>query len=196
MHACIFVLAILSQAADDEKVFSGPQVGEEVGEFTVRGVFDDAAGKDLNFVKEAEGKPLLLIFVHQLTRPSAGVTRALAQYAQKRKEDGLAAGIVWLTSDPADAESYLKRARQSLDFKVPVGISTEGIEGPGALGLNRNVMLTILVAKENKVTANFALVQPSLTEAPKILAKVVDLIGGDPPTLEELQPPAPRKRKD
>lgn len=181
-------------AATEEEVFSGPQPGEEAVPFTVQGVFDDDAGKELDFVTAADGGPLLLIFVHQVTRPSAGVTRALAHYAAQRKEDGLHCGVVWLTTDASEAEDYLKRASRSLALEAPVGISLEGPEGPGSYGLNRNVALTVLVIHEGKVTYNYAEVQPSLTEAPAILAEVCKLIGGEPPTLEQLQPPPARRR--
>ena len=71
------------------------------------------------------------------------------------------------TDDKAKAEEYLTRARQSLNFIAPVGISVDGGEGPGAYGLNRNVELTILIANQNQVTANFAIVQPSVTGGPQ-----------------------------
>ena len=72
--------------------------------------------------------------------------------------------------------------------EVPIGISVDGAEGPGAYGLNRHVALTVLVGQGGKVSANFALVQPSVqADAPKILAKVAELIGEKPPSAEELQ---------
>jgi hypothetical protein len=189
---CLIALLLLSGTiglgadSPDEQVFSGPQPGEELTAFTVAGVYDDE-GKDLDFVAQADGKPLLLIFVHQVTRPSAGLTRLLTKYAAGRAGDGLHAGVVWLAADRSEAEQYLKRARQSLDLRSPVGVSLDGAEGPGSLGLNRNVTLTILVANEGKVTANFALVQPALTDAPLVLQEVVKLVGGEVPTLEELR---------
>src|SRR5205823_2231531 len=68
-----------------------------------------------------------------------------------------------------------------------IGISTDGKEGPGSYGLNRTMTLTILVGKEGKVTANFALVQPSLqADLPKILDEVVKVAGGKAPKVEEL----------
>src|SRR5262249_40371321 len=54
-------------------------------------------------------------------------------------------------------------------------------------GLNRNVTLTIIVGKDNKVSANFALVQPSIqADLPKILKEVVAVVGGEVPKLEDL----------
>jgi hypothetical protein len=71
---------------------------------------------------------------------------------------------------------------------VPIGISLDGQEGPGAYGLNRKMTLTVLVAKDNRVTANFALVQPSIAaDAPEIGHAIVRVLGGEKkPTLEEM----------
>ena len=50
--------------------------------------------------------------------------------------------------------------------------------------------LTILVARDDRVTANFALVQPSLpADVPRVLGEVVKLVGGKVPTLAELRRP-------
>jgi hypothetical protein len=74
---------------------------------------------------------------------------------------------------------------------VVYGLSTDGAEGPGAYGLNRNVTLTVLIGKEGKATANFALVQPSIqADGPKILKAIVDVTGGGKvPNLAELAGP-------
>jgi hypothetical protein len=171
----------------DEPIFSGPQVGEKLPTFQVRGALDETAGKELDFVAQAAGKPLVLIFIHDATRPSIAMTRILSAYTLTRAKDGLATGVVWLDDDATAAESTLKRIRHALTPDAPTGISLDGREGPGNYGLNRNVMLTILVAKDNKVTANFALVQPSIqADLPKILKAITDVVGGTPPKLEEL----------
>ena len=94
---------------------------------------------------------------------------------------------MWLDDDPTEAETTLKRIRHALTPGAPTGVSLDGKEGPGSYGLNRNVMLTILVGKGGKVTANFALVQPSLqADLPEILEEVVAVAGGSVPKVEEL----------
>lgn len=180
-------LAAGNLQAADEPLFSGPQVGEKLTPFKVLGVYDPQAGKEVDFVAAADGKPLLLIFVHDLTRPSASLTRALCAYMQPRAAEGLHCGVVWLTADRSQTEQYLRRAQRSLNLVSSVGISLDGLEGPGAYGLNRKVGLTILVAKDNQVSANFALVQPALTDGPKILAEVAKITGAKAPTLEEFE---------
>lgn len=181
---CLF--AAIVQA--DEEVFSGPQVGERLVPFTARGTLGDVAGKEFDLVKTADGKPVLLIFIHELTRPSVGLARLIGNYGAKRAKDGLVSGVVFLAADPTEMEIKVKRAARALPQDIPVGVSGEGQEGPGAYGLNRNVAMTVLVANENKVTANFALVQPSIqADAPKIAKEIVEALGGGKvPTLDEL----------
>ena len=172
----------------DDPIFSGPQVGEKLSPFTVRGVFDQDAGKEIDFVAQAGGKPIVLIFVHDVNRQSISMTRILSQYTSSRVKDGLATGVVWLDDDATEAETRLKKIRHALTPQAPIGISVDGREGPGSYGLNRSVMLTILVGKEGKVTANYALVQPSLqADLPKILESIVSVVGGAIPKLEELE---------
>jgi len=169
------------------EIFSGPQKGESLGKLTIRGVLGDLQGKDIEPIAQAGGKPLLLIFVHEVNRPSVGVTRILGDYAAKRSNDGLHCSVVFLSDDATETEAWMKRASGALPKDVTLGISQDGKEGPGEYGLNRKVTMTILIAKEGKVTANFALVQPSIqADAPKVLQAIVDVVGGKVPSLEEL----------
>ena len=94
----------------------------------------------------------------------------------------------WPTTPPPPSSSSAGPATRC-PTGVPIGISVDGAEGPGAYGLNRNVTLTVLAGKGGTVTANYALVQPSVqADAPKILAEVAELVGGEVPPLEELMP--------
>lgn len=171
---CVALLA--TQSHGDDPVYSGPQPGEKLVPFQVIAVNGDQAGKQVDPIAATDGKPTLLIFVHSLSRPGVALTRGLTSYATAMKEHGAASGIVWLDDDKAKAEAYLTRAAKSLNFKSPVGVSIDGGEGPGAYGLNRNVELTILIAKDNMVEANYALVQPSVTEGAKIAESLAKLI--------------------
>lgn len=180
------VIGVSGIALADDPVFSGPQAGEKIMSFKVAGVYGDDAGKEIDFVKRADGKPVVLIFNHKLTRPGAALMRSVTSYALSRKKDGLDVFVVWLAKDKSKAEEYLTRAKLSIAIKAPIGISVDGEEGPGTYGLNRNVEQTVIVANKNKVTANFALVQPSVTDAPKIAKQIVKVIGGKAPTLEQM----------
>jgi hypothetical protein len=184
----LFLISVPISATAADPVFSGPQVDEKVPAFKVRGVFDDSAGKELDFVTAAGDKPLVLIFVHDVNRQSISLVRVLSSYTVSRAKDGLHTGVVWLNEDATEAENTLKRIKHALTPNAPTGISLDGREGPGAYGLNRNMQVTVLVSKAGKVTANFALVQPSLqADLPKILDEIVKVAGGKVPKLEEIE---------
>ena len=100
--ACALPVAVRGA---DEPIFSGPQVGETLASFKVKGVYDDDAGKELDYIKKADGKTIFVIFVHKRTRPSFGVTRTLMEYAATRKKDGLFSAVVLLPEDATDTEN-------------------------------------------------------------------------------------------
>lgn len=184
---CLFVLGAAGLARAEDPV-SGPQVGEKLPPFKVRGVLDSHAGKDIDFIEMAKEKPVVLVFVHDVNRQSIAMTRVLTSYTKTREKDGLTTGVVWLSDDATEAEAAVKKVKHALTEGVPVGVSPDGREGPGKYGLNRKVTLTILVGNKNKVTANFALVQPSLqADLPKILEAVVKEVGGKVPKLEDIE---------
>ena len=166
-------------ATDAPKVFSGPQVGEVLPPLTMRRVVGPEFDEQADFVATADGKPMLIVFVHQRTRPAFGLANLLMRFAATREEAGLQRALVFLSDDLTATEAWIKRIPQYFEKGTPVGISTEGAEGPGSYGLNRNVTLTVLVGKEGKATGNFALVQPSIqADGPKILQAIVDVTGG------------------
>lgn len=174
-------------APDQPAIFSGPQVGEMLPPLTVRGAFEPVAGQEIDPVQDAGQQPLVLIFVHDVNRLAVSLTRTVSEYAHSRAGDGLASAVILLDDDPTTAEATLKRIRHALTDQVTHAVSIDGREGPGAYGLNRNVMLTILVAKAGKVTANHAIVQPSLQiDLPKILTSIVGVVGGPVPKLDEV----------
>ena len=176
-----------SGAKPDDGLFSGPQVGEPLPGFSFQRMFGKNPSEVLDPVKRASGKPVVVIFVHKVTRPGIAAIRVVTKFLGKKKPTGITAAVVFLTDDPTSTVNFMKRARRALPSEVPIGYSRDGIEGPGAYGLNRQVELTVLVANQGKVTANLALVQPSMpVDVPKILKAIVAQVGGKVPTLASL----------
>ncbi len=182
----VLLLAATAIQADDP-VFSGPQPGERLMPFRVLGFAGPQAGKEFEVLDQIRGAPAVLVFVREITRPALQLLRPLDLYGTKLAGDGLRMHFVWLSADKSRTEQFLQTARNSLGLKSPVSISLDGLEGPGNYGLNRKVTLTILVARDHKIVANFAIIQPNETDAPKILAAVAKLMGKPVPTLAEVR---------
>lgn len=174
--------------AQDEaqKVFSGPQPGESMEVFDVQYAFGDAAGMTMQPLKEAGDKPTLLIFNHKLTRPAIGLTRVLTKFAEQHS-NSLYTNMIFLTDDVTATQQRLTAARRALPAKTHVTIAPQGIEGPGAYGLNRKVTLTIVFGDKQKVISNTALIEPSVqADALKILTPIAKALKVKVPTLAEL----------
>jgi len=182
-----FQLAAASAQDNTSEVFSGPQPGEKPAPLPIRLTLGTKAGTDFDPVTTAAQKPLLLIFVHDINRQSISMTRVLSGYAASRTDAGLQTSVVFLADDLPAMEAQVQRMQHALTPDVPTGISVDGREGPGTWGLNRNVTLTIVISRADKVSANYALIQPSLqADLPRILKSLVAEIGGELPQLDKL----------
>jgi len=175
-------------AAADDPFFSGPQPGEKLAALKMQVLLGQGAGKEADPVTAAGGKPVVIVFVHQITRPSIGTMRMVMNYANSRRKEGLCAAVVLLTADVTETTNFVKRASHAMPKNIQLGVSAAGIEGPGAYGLNRKATITAVVGKQGKVTANFALIDPSQqADAPKIATAIAAALGDKKPvTLAQL----------
>ena len=183
-----FILAGLcpvGQAFADD-VFSGPQPGEKTTGFKVIGISGTTPQSERDPIAENKSGPIALVFLHALERSLVPLLRVTDEYGALRK-DHLRTEVIFLGADRITAEQRIKAAVNSLKLKSNVGLSLDGNEGPGNYGLNKECMMTIIVAKDNKVTANFALVQPGIADAPKVIEALAKVSGDEnPPSVEKL----------
>lgn len=187
LFGCLSLFLASSIRADDEPVYSGPQAGESVTPFSVLQFSGENANQEVELLEENGKGPTMLIFVHQLTRPLMQLLRPVDAFASELQEQRLETHFIWLTGDRTETSNFLNRARGSLQLRSPIGISLDGIDGPGNYGLNRNVTVTILLADDGKVKHNFAIVQPNETDAPKVLQAMAELVNTEAPSPEEIQ---------
>jgi hypothetical protein len=179
----------VEQQASDP-VFSGPQVGEALPAFKVTSLSGESEGRSFDPVADAKDQSIMLVFMHERTRPGFGLMRAVTNFAAEKKTKGMNVAVVFLTDDATETAKWSKNVQRMFSEDVKYGMSMEGKEGPGSYGLNRNVIVTVLVGKQGKVTGNFALVQPQLqVDGPKILKSIAAVSGGGKiPTMAELEP--------
>lgn len=174
------------QAQETDKVYSGPQASEPLPSFALLRLNGSDAGREIASHTLLENQPCLLIFIHDVNRQSISFARTLSSYAHLSRSK-LRTCVIFLQSDINEGETLFKRMGHALHSETPTFVSVDGKEGPGSLGLNRKVTLTILVGNKGEVKANFALIQPSLqTDLLPIANAMVDLIGGDRPELAKL----------
>ncbi len=173
--------------AIQEPVFSGPQPGEKIKPFKVLQVKADEP-KEVEIVKETDERTTLICFVHRLSNDDRILfgLGLVDFYASRHKE--LTSHFVLLSDDRAKMITMLRGwARGPLFTKTLVSVSVDGVEGPGYYGLNRNVAMTVLVAKGNKVVNNLVFNAPNNRDLQAIMAAVAKALGKPEPTLAKVQ---------
>ncbi len=185
--------------ATSKPMFSGPQVGERLPALKVQ-LLGEKEPKEL--VASHNGKPVQIIFFHKMARIAFAVIKPVTEFAVKyEKEKNFRTILVFLTDDPPAMERQMKAVAGYLPKEVMVGVSPDGSNGPGNYGLNRNTMMTVLLGQGDKVTANFALGQPSQNvDGLRIAKAIVDLLKVPAPDYKKFaggmnrsQPPIDRK---
>ena len=169
-------------------VFSGPQPGEFTTPFNTVELRGESQGSAVDPVHVNRGKPTALVFVHGIERSMVPLMRVIDTFGSEYREK-IITNWVFLSDDPVTSRQRLPQVGRSIKIQGRMLLSSDGIEGPGNYGLNKDCLLTILTAKDNKVTANFALIQPGIADAKEVVEALSSLIGLDaPPSVESLTP--------
>ena len=188
------------KTAEGKPLFSGPQPGEKIPPFKVTGLAGGFDGKQIDPISLAGGKPQVLIFMDENRvglRGLFGLARIVSQIKDK-SDKGLHFSAILLGDDPAKLSQFGKRFGSRLSGLV-MAASQDGRDGPGALGLNRTVSMTVVVAKDGKVTHNFVFPQSMLYPDPHVLGAIAGAIGQKRETVakwlnEEPAAAAPERR--
>ncbi len=198
LRCLLLLIAATPVIAQDDPVFSGPQVGEDLVPFKMIPPGAERGNEEIDLLANAGDKPVVVIFLHEQTRPGFSLGRAIINLVADRGPEKLVGSMVYLDDDPTAANTWLSNIKNYFPPKAIIGYSPDGKEGPGAYGLNRNVSVTVLIGVKKKVTANFALVQPSMqTDAPKIFKAIADVLGEEEvPNVEDFSSMSRRRGSD
>lgn len=184
MRSLIAAIALnLAPVHAADPIFSGPQTGEAATVFKVVNLTGEERDKERQVSADAV---TALVFVQGIERSLVPLLHVVDQYGASRK-DRMKTEVIFLFPDRLAGEQRGKAVSSSLKLQSKVSLSLDGIEGPGNYGLNKGCLMTILVTKDGKVTDNFALVQPGISDAPKVVEALARACGDtSPPSIEEL----------
>ena len=190
--------------SQENRLYSGPQPGEKLPPLMVTHLYGkkDRLDRDKAFDITAGigGKPLILFLQDNNIASIKGMDEnvdALSRINQHLKgksildetvksDQELQIGIVFLLGNDDTLPDWSDKFLKDLDSdNIKVSKSTDGREGPGSYGLNRNVSQTILIAKDGKVLHNFAFTQPSFYTDPHVLGGVAQAVDVEPAAVEK-----------
>lgn len=173
--------------ATQERIYSGLQPGERTMPFTVLHIQDDEA-HELELFKNTDKGITLICFVHRLSNDDRVLFGlGLVDFYAAQHQD-LTSHFVLLSDDRDKITTMLRGWKRGSFFtKTLVSLSVDGAEGPGYYGLNRDVAVTVLVVKGNKVVDNLVFNAPNDRDLETIMGSVATALGKTKPTLATVQ---------
>lgn len=166
----------------EKTVFSGPQPGEQLPDFEAITLNGPKPGQRVNPVKEALGKPLVLVFQDHtgVARKGLFLLGPVLKVIKRQSKADVAASVVFLGDDPAGLDPREVDELGKRNGLYSFAYSEAGRDGPGSYGLDRNVAMTIIVADaDGKVQHNFAFVQPMLYPDPHVVGALAEAVNQD-----------------
>lgn len=162
----------------EKAVFSGPQPGEKLPAFKVIGLHGKRKSQEYDPVQVADGKPMVLIFQDNQVPGQKGLLLNGAVFTEiaKRSPKGLDVFSVFLVDDPTPESVFEYDFKDRIPPVIQISISTDRRDGPGSYGLNRNLGMTVIVARDGKVLHNFPMGQPMLYPNAYVLGAIAEAI--------------------
>lgn len=162
-----------------EDVQSGPKAGDKVAALKVLVATGEGAGKELDVAAERKDKPTVYVFIdaEQFSRPIARYLKVLDGAVNNLGNESHIVAV-WLTSDQDKTKAYLPKAQMSLQLEAATLAQFPGAKsGPDGWAINDRAFVTTVVARKEKVTANFAYVSVNETDVRKVAAEIKKAIG-------------------
>jgi hypothetical protein len=172
-----------------DPVYSGPQPGEKLRGFTVIPPRRNHLEEEFDPVAAGLGKPHFMIFIDDSDiEEGIGAFINAAWMVDKKSKTGLAASVVILAHERTTEIGFNTKDDNFwnvLNAVYRIGYAPDGRDGPGAYGLNRDFLMTILIADaEGKVLYNFPHRQrPSDYPSPHVLGGMAAAVGEDRETV-------------
>lgn len=156
--------------AEDKKVKSGPQVGEELaGPFHPLNVNGSAAGKKFCLYCSNGGNPVAMVFAREATPEVAKLARKLDAACAKNSSAKMGSFFVFCSSEEG-LEAKLKKMAKSADLKKVV-LAIDNPAGPKGYKVAKDADVTVVLYVDRTAKANF-----TFAKGAKITDKDIDAI--------------------
>ena len=172
MRAFSWAIALMVTAATvaQAEVTSGPQVGEQVGAFTVTKVAGNAddgvdEGKTLCYRCRMGQRPVVMVFARSADEKLAKFLKKLEEEIEEHQDTKLSAFVNMIGTDEenmkkAAADFVAKHGIKRVAFVVP----TQAKDGPENFKIAPDADLTVICYREGEVKANHAFAAGGLSD--------------------------------
>jgi hypothetical protein len=162
-------VALLATVAVAAELKSGLEPGKPIGPFDVvkcAGPDDKVqVGSELCYRCKYGQRPMVMVFSRTADGKVASLVKKLDGAVEANSNKQLAAFVSLLGSDRESLEAQAKKFSSSAKLaNVPLVVPVEFENGPADYGINPDADVTVIVAKNGKVTANHAFAKGALND--------------------------------
>jgi hypothetical protein len=174
----IALLAVAGAPSDADSPLPGPksglQVGEKVPTFYVRAITGPLQSKSVCYVCRNGDRPVVMVLVRDVTPELKALLKGIDELVDAHRAEGLRSFGVFIARD----SKALLPAVQTLAFEeklnLPLTISAASVEGATGQNLHPDAVVTVVLYRDQKVTANFTFSAGKLTG--EEIARVLDAV--------------------
>jgi hypothetical protein len=157
---------------------SGLETGARPGPYSSVVICGTNRGTTHCFICDTGDKPAVIIFARELSDPLGKLAHGLDVALAKHKDANLRSWITFLHEDQTKVDAAISKwAKKHAVGNVPLAVF-EDLGGPPAYHLARDADVTVMLALNQKVVANFAFRAGELTDAriDEVLKAVPELV--------------------
>lgn len=182
MSLAIAVAMLFTSAVSAEELKSGLKKGEGIGAFDVTKCAGEEAdtvplGKKLCYRCKNGARPQVMVFTRSSDKNVVKLVSELDAHVKKFEEEQLRAFVNMLgESRDAASDAVKKLAKTTKSKKIPYVVPVEFENGPEDYGLNPKAEITIILANESKVVANFAVAKAKDLDVAAVLSGVKKML--------------------
>jgi hypothetical protein len=179
LSLAMVALVAMSSIASAAELKSGPQSGDDLLPFTVEkcaGAADDGVkeGSKLCYRCKLGDRPMVMVFSRKADDKLAKLVTKLDKTVQANADAKLGAFVSLIGSDADELKTAAKGFEKNHKAgSVAIVVPLEQPNGPKDYKLSEDADVTVIVAKDGKVSANYAM------KADKLDDKAIDAIIAD-----------------
>ena len=177
----VAVMAVATSLSAEE-LKSGPQVGDGIGAFYVTkcaGAEDDgvAEGKNLCYRCKNGSRPQVMVFTRSTSGKVADLVKKLDAAIAKHEDAELRAFVNLMGDSKEDLSDSAKEfAAKTKATNVPFVVPNEFENGPDNYGINAKAEVTVVIAAQRGVKANYAVAKAADLDVAAVLADVAKVV--------------------
>jgi hypothetical protein len=178
----LVAVSFAGAAVAEEKLKSGPQVGDKIEAFNVTkcaGAEDDGVevGKNLCYRCRNSSKPQVIVFTRSTDPKVAELLRKLDTAIIEHEGEQLRSFVNLLGEDQEQlSETARKFAAASKTSHIPFVVPNEFENGPDNYGINPKAAVTIVMASDLGVKANHAVADVKELDVEAVLKDIEKII--------------------